>query len=92
MNWNHIVQCIRHEISAAMSASMAAAVQSMKMNDLISSKNDLSEETLEQVLLSMQMRGSLSNKEIAYIRGAVKRAREYKWNRDEDGMCLSRFI
>ena len=66
-----------------MSTSIAAAVTSLQMDDL-------SDETVQKVLLAVQRRRSLSNTEIECIKGAVKRAKEYKKGRNINGICTQK--
>lgn len=79
VNWKMIAQCIRHEMSPMMSTSIEAAVASVKAHNLTN-------ESVERVIMEMQKRISLSNVEGAYIRGAVKRAIEYAERRDVNGI------
>ena len=79
MSWKHIVECIRHEMSAVISTSMEAAVTAAKVVDL-------SDESVVRVLREMQKRINLSNTEALYIKNAVQRARKYKEAEDLKGI------
>ena len=74
-----IAQCIRHEMSPMMSTTMEAAVTSVKAEKV-------TDQMVECVISEMQKRISLSNTDIAYIRGAIKRAREYTDNGKSNGI------
>lgn len=79
MDWNHVIQCIRHELSPIISTAVETAVTWLKVRGHVK-MNDLSDNMVNRVLLQIQ-KITLSNREAAYIKYATKRARNYKHER-----------
>ena len=69
VSWKNMIQCLRHELSPMISATMEGLLTSMKKYNY-----DLSDKMVDRVLDGIQSRMNLSNIETAYIRRAVERA------------------
>ena len=78
IEWKHVIQCIRHEMSPLISTSLEAALTSLVFGNADSPKmKDLSATFVDRVLNAMAQSLTLSNKEATYIKFAVQRAIKY---------------
>ena len=77
MSWSLIAECVRHQMSAAISTKMKEILDDSNSKFSKSFKwNDLSNKALKHIVADLQMKKKMTNKEVHFIERIVKRARE----------------
>ena len=82
LNWNHIVNAVKHDMFPLMATSMESAVESLRVDQNSLTVDKLDDDAVQRVIDKMHQKRKLSTKEVEHIKMVVQRARDYTENGD----------
>ena len=80
ISWRHLAQSLKHEMCSEISTKIRQVVEIGEEED---PRLDSKILTVKRLIADLQEKGKLTNKEITFIRNAVKRAREFRAGKDD---------